>query len=60
MFKMAVYREKLLVMADEKLLDWCKQIFHNKSGTWLAEPENLIMIHEKLMKKHLICLQYVQ
>ena len=48
MLKIAVYREKLLVMADEKLLDWCKQIFENATGTWLAEPENLIKIHEKL------------
>ena len=48
MLKIAVYREKLLVMADEKLLEWCKQTFEKTRGTWLAEPENLIMIHEKL------------
>ena len=48
MLKIAVYREKLLVMADDKLLEWCKQTFEKTKGTWLSEPENLIMIHEKL------------
>ncbi len=48
MLKIAVYREKLLVMADDKILDWCKQTFENTTGTWLAEPESLIKIHEKL------------
>lgn len=46
--KIAVYREKLLVMADVNLLKWCKQTFENATGTWFSEPENLIMIHEKL------------
>lgn len=48
--KIAVYREKLLVMANEKLLDWCKETFGSHNGTWLAEPENLIKIHEKLQE----------
>ncbi len=48
LLKIAVYREKLLVMATEELLEWCKQTFEKTKGTWLAEPENLIMIHEKL------------
>ncbi len=48
MLKIAVYREKLLIMADERMLEWCKQTFQETKGTWLAEPENLIMIHEKL------------
>lgn len=34
MLKIAVYREKLLVMADEKLLEWCKQTFEKKRGTF--------------------------
>ena len=48
MLKIAVYQEKLLVMAEESLLEWCKQTFEKMRGTWFAEPENLIMIHEKL------------
>lgn len=46
--KLAVYQEKLLVMADESLLEWCRQTFANRKGTWLSEPENLVLIHEKL------------
>lgn len=48
--KIAVYREKLLVMANEALLDWCKETFGGHSGTWLSEPENLIQIHHKLQE----------
>lgn len=50
MLKIAVYREKLLVMADERIMAWCKETFANHKGTWLAEPENLIKIHEKLQE----------
>lgn len=50
MLKIAVYNEKLLVMADEKLLDWCKSIFKDMEGTWLSEPEKLILIHQKLQE----------
>ena len=50
LLKIAVYREKLLVMANQILLDWCKETFGQKSGTWLSEPENLIMIHNKLQE----------
>ncbi len=50
LLKIAVYREKLLVMANEKLMDWCKDTFANRKGTWLSEPDNLIKIHEKLQE----------
>lgn len=50
LLKIAVYREKLLVMANQALLEWCKETFDKKSGTWLSEPENLIMIHNKLQE----------
>lgn len=48
MLKIAVYREKLLVMADERILDWCRKFFADRKGTWLSEPMNLITIHQKL------------
>lgn len=48
MLKIAVYREKLLVMARECLLEWCKEVFSDRNGIWLSEPENLIMLHNKL------------
>lgn len=48
LLKIAVYREKLLVMANETILEWCKDNFEHRSGTWLSEPENLILIHNKL------------
>lgn len=48
LLKAAVYREKLLVMANPMILGWCKEFFGTKSGTWLSEPENLIAIHNKL------------
>ncbi len=50
LLKVAVYREKYLVMADEKLLDWFKENFGNQKGTWFSEPENLIKIHNKLQE----------
>lgn len=48
MLKIAVYREKLLVMAEECLLEWCKETFSDRNGIWLSEPENLIMLQNKL------------
>jgi len=48
LLKMAVYREKLLVMADEKLLDWCREHFGSQRGTWLSEPESLAAIDSRL------------
>lgn len=50
LLKIAVYREKLLVMADAKIMDWCKKTFGQHSGTWFSEPENLIKIHNKLQE----------
>lgn len=50
MLKVAIYREKLLVMADEKILDWCKNTFGRYDGVWFSEPENLISIHNKLQE----------
>ena len=50
LLKIAVYREKLLVMANPVLLEWCKKEFGQKGGTWFSEPENLIMIHNKLQE----------
>lgn len=48
MLKIAVYKEKLLVMADERILDWCREAFADRKGTWLSEPMSLIRIHQKL------------
>ncbi len=50
LLKIAVYREKLLVMASPLMLNWCKETFAQNRGTWLSEPENLIMIHNKLQE----------
>lgn len=48
LLKIAVYKEKMLVMAKLPLLEWCKGMFGNKKGTWFSEPENLIMLNDKL------------
>lgn len=50
LLKIAVYREKLLIMANPALLDWCKEVFASGTGTWFSEPENLMMIHHKLQE----------
>lgn len=50
LLKIAVYREKLLVMADPVLLEWCKRFWENKTGTWFSEPENLIALNDKLLE----------
>lgn len=50
MLKIAVYREKLLIMADTKIMDWCKEYFGNQGGTWISEPYQLINIHNKLQE----------
>ena len=50
LLKIAVYREKLLIMANPVLLDWCKEVFASSTGTWFSEPENLMMIHHKLQE----------
>ena len=48
--KVAVYREKLLVMADEKILDWFEKTFGCFNGVWFSEPQNLIKLHCKLQE----------
>ena len=50
LLKIAVYREKLLVMASPVMLDWCEETFAQNGGTWLSEPENLIKVHSKLQE----------
>ena len=50
LLKIAVYREKLLVMASSVMLDWCKETFGQNGGTWFSEPEKLIKIHNKLQE----------
>ena len=50
LLKIAVYREKLLVMAAPEIMSWCKETFGQRRGTWLSEPENLIKIHNKLQE----------
>lgn len=50
LLKIVVYNEKLLVMANSELLEWCKKSFENQKGTWLSEPENLIRINRKLLE----------
>ncbi len=50
LLKIAVYNEKLLVMANPELLEWCRKTFENQAGTWLSEPENLIKINNKLLR----------
>ncbi|MBO5279087.1 MAG: GNAT family N-acetyltransferase [Lachnospiraceae bacterium] len=47
-FKLAVYNEKLLVMAEKEILDWCREKLADKKAEWISEPGNLIRIHEKL------------
>lgn len=48
LLKIAVYKEKLLVMADAKMMNWCMESFCGQEGTWFSEPKNLIMIDRKL------------
>ena len=50
LLKVAVYREKLLVMANEVILEWCKDFLGQNNGVWFSEPENLIVIHDKLQE----------
>ena len=50
LLKVSVYREKLLVMANEVILEWCKNFFGQNNGVWFSEPENLIAIHDKLQE----------
>lgn len=56
LLKIACYNEKLLVSADKSLLDWCRATFSDANAVWFSEPQNLVMINEKL-KEHGQCLQ---
>lgn len=47
-FKLACVNGKLLVMAEEPILNWCKEKLAHVKGTWFSEPANLIRLHEKL------------
>ena len=50
MLKIAIYNEKLLVMAQDSMMDWCKETFAGWRGTWFSEPQNLILINKKLQE----------
>ena len=50
LLKMAAYHEKLLVMADARLLPWCEERFGNSRGVWLSEPQRLVEINAKLVE----------
>ena len=47
-FKLACVNGKILVMAEQPLLAWCKEKFADVDGAWISEPANLIRLHEKL------------
>lgn len=46
--KVAIYHEKLLVMAEESLLEWCKKEWKTKKGAWFSSVPNLCAINDKL------------
>lgn len=48
--RVAVYRNKLLIMASEAMLPWCIDRFGSRQGTWFSEPENLLAIDAGLRK----------
>lgn len=48
LLKGAVYRGKLLVMADERLLLWCRETLMDVSPAWLSEPESLRVLDDQL------------
>ena len=48
MLKIICYGGKLLVMADEKLLEWCREKLEDFDAAWISEPQTLCAIHEKL------------
>lgn len=41
LIKAAVFRGTLLVMADERVLPWCREHLAHASPAWLSEPESL-------------------
>lgn len=48
MFKAVCYGGKLLIMADEKILDWCREKLLRRDAAWVSEPQVLCGINEKL------------
>lgn len=51
MFTAAVYRGKLLVMAEESLVDWCKAHWAGENAAWFSEPESLRALDEELRRR---------
>jgi len=47
----AVYRGKLLVMAEDGLLDWCRAHWAGENAAWLSEPESLRALDEELHRR---------
>lgn len=48
MFSAAVYRGKLLVMAEEAMLAWCRERWAGENAAWFSEPDNLRALDEEL------------
>lgn len=46
LLKAAVFRGKLLVMAAEPLMDWCREVLDDGAPQWLAEPHTLRAIDD--------------
>lgn len=51
MFTAAVYRGKLLVMAEESMLEWCKAHWAGENAAWFSEPESLRALDEELGRR---------
>ncbi len=48
MLRILVYNEKLVIMADGKIMDWCRDVLMKGAPMWYTEPDNLIRINDKL------------
>ena len=48
MLKIACINDKLLVTADEQILDWCRESFQNANAAWFSEPQKLCRLNDKL------------
>lgn len=51
MLSAVVYRGKLLVMAEEPLLAWCRKNWESENVAWLSEPEQLRKLDEELRRR---------
>lgn len=49
-FRLAVYNEKYIIMADEETLNWCKENLAGKEAEWMSMPHRLIALNEQLNK----------